>query len=409
MSQFKRSLTRFGISVVRGVLPKLTIGSKTLLFREADVVEVLTRDKDFTLEQLNRESIERRIGPFMLGMDDGPEYQRETGIMRSVIRRGDADLVRTLIRKDAAEIAGQLKENGKFDFVGDFARIVPQRLIDHYWGVPAPMMEHNGVKKPDIATMLRWNRTLFWDIFLDLKQEPQIVANAAKSADEMNAYLKELIAAQKEAFDRGARLGDNLMARLIGLIGTDQPHFDQDGIRRNLAGTFLGALEPTARAVTNILNQFFLRPEVHKQALEAAAKDDAKTMLGLAMEALRFHPNLPLIMRYAEKDQVIGGNGRAKRKIKAGKQVWAMTLSAMFDPRAFPKPGNFDPSRPLKKYLHFGHGIHECLGNYINYVSIPEMLIAILKLEGLKPAPGKSGKIENEGPFPSRWELVVKA
>lgn len=392
MSKFKRTLIRTLMSIPRGIAPVITLGSRVFVFRNGDVREILGRDKEFTLAQVNGESISRHIGPFILGMDDGPQYQRDIGILRGVIRRDDTDRIRKYVRETAASLTAEL--SGEFDIISQFTRLLPLKLVGDYFGVPGPNPED----------MLRWNRSLFWDVFLDLSSDPKVRANATQSAKEMNAYLAQIILEHKNALNSGGRLRDTLLSRLITLQQTDQPSFNDKEIAGNLAGVFLGALEPTNKAVANAMRAIYARPEVLVMAREAARKDDVETMSKIAFEALRFYPNAPALMRYNDTERSIGGDGRKRRSIKADKTIFLMTQSAMFDNRAVANPKTFDINRPREQYLYFGLGLHTCYGNYINFITIPEMLLALFKLDGLTPV----NKVVNEGPFPDQWTMRLE-
>ena len=74
----------------------------------------------------------------------------------------------------------------------------------------------------------------------------------------------------------------------------------------------------------------------------------------------------------------------------------------MFDPAAFPDPELIRADRQRCAYLHFGHGMHTCYGKAINMVQIPEIAMALLKLDGLRRASGSAGRIAYDGPFPDR-------
>ena len=391
MSQFKRAFTRFLIGIPRSIFPVLNVGQWTLVFRDSDVREILTRDKDFGLREINYDNIARHIGPFILGMDDGPEYQRDAGILRGIIKREDGERIRSYIRKICAEQTSSLQ--GEFNLVWEYTRRIPLLLCGDYFGVPGP----------NPKDMLRWNRSIFWDVFLDLKGKEEVRAAATQSAKEMNAYLKDLLATNKKVMHSGGRLADNLFNRLLALQSTEKPHFDDDAICGNIAGVYMGAIEPISKAVVNALGQIYARPQVLAQAKAAAAKDDVETVAGIAWEALRFHPNAPALLRYADKEHYIGGGDRKKRKIKAGKKLLVMTQSAMFDPRVVKSPKKFDSNRTFDRYLYFGFGLHTCYGNYINLIVIPEMILALMKVEGLKP----KGKVVSEGPFQDHWKFGV--
>lgn len=391
MSHLQRALQRTFFAFMRTVKPVLHLKDMAWVFRDEDVREILSRDAEFTLRQVNAEKVERRIGPFLLSLDDGPQYQHEAGVMRSIVKREDADRVRRFIRETATSISLGLAQKGAFDVVSAFTRIVPLRMLEDYFGTPGP----------NDGTMMHWNRSLFWDIFLNLKDETGPTQAGKASAAGLNTYLDQVIAQTHAEIADGGGVRDHLISRLVLLQNSDAASLDDDGIRRNIAGALLGAAEPIAKACVNILNQFFHRPDILKQAQAAATADDIDQISKLAFEAYRFHPNLPVIIRYAEKDQLMSSG----RKIRAGKKVYAFILSAMFDKRKFPHPNQFQADRPFSDYLYFGHGLHACFGTYINRVAIPEMLMALLKIEGLKPASGKAGKIQYEGTFPDKWIL----
>lgn len=388
MSQFKKALTRFALSIPRSIAPVLNVGSRTFLFRDADIREVLERDKEFTLRQINFENINRHIGPFILGMDDGETYQKDTQVLRSVVRRDDSKRIREFVRRTSDELLDGV--SGEFDMVSDFTRLLPLKMVGDYFGVPGP----------NAADMYRWNRTLFWDVFLELGDNPELRARANKCAEEMAAYLDGLIAELKSVLNGGGRLADNLLTRLLALQQSTHKELSDAWIRGNLSGIFLGALEPTNKSVVNILGQLVHRPKVFEAAQKAAMENDMKKVAGYAWEALRFHPNAPALIRYAEKEQKIGGGDRKERTIRAGKSLFLMTLSAMFDARAVEQPKKFDSNRPFSTYLYFGHGLHTCYGNHVNFVAIPEMVAAVLRRPGLKPL---GGKVIPEGPFADKW------
>jgi cytochrome P450 len=389
MSALSLYLRRSFFALMRSVAPVLPLGKQVWVFRDADVREILRRDQDFTLRPINATNIERRIGPFLLSLDDGPQYQHEVGVLRSMVHQGDVARIRKFVRQLTAELGAELAREGSFDLVSRFTRLVPLRLLETYFGIPGP----------DPETMLAWNRILFWDIFLNQKNDPSVMQKAEQAAEAFNAYLTELIDFTQSQLQSSATVADTLLSRMIRLQGSDAPSLDNDGIRRTLAGTLLGAEEPIAKACVNILNQFFQRPRILEQAVAAAEKDDLDTVSKLAFEAFRFHPNLPVIIRHAERELQIGPEGKRKRTIPQGKTVYAFIASAMFDRRQFPEPGRFRLDRKREDYLFFGHGLHTCYGNYINYLVIPEMIAALLRIPGLKP----KGKIQFEGTFPDRW------
>lgn len=389
---FKKSLTLLLYRVARNIAPVFQFKSTAFVFRYEDVVEVISRDEDFTIGPINGENIGRHLGPFMLGMDQSPQLEREQGMMKSIVMREDAERIRVHTRKLAKEILDKAEEKGGLDIVADFTRIIPLRVLGDYFGVHGHSEEE----------MLSWNRLIFWDIFLNLKDDPELRRKAMQASDGLNAYLLKLIAERSSVLNSGGRLPNDLVSRLVTKQGPEKPWLDDDTIRRNIAGSLLGGEEPISRVCAQSLGELVKRPKAMAAIRAAAAEDDVVAVRGLAFDALRYNPSNPLLMRFSEKAQTVGPK---KRRIKAGSKVYAMTQAAMFDPGVFPKPKAILADRPLKNYLHFGYGLHVCYGNYINWVIIPEMINALLQRKAFQPV----GELTKEGPFPDHWVWKVGA
>lgn len=77
----------------------------------------------------------------------------------------------------------------------------------------------------------------------------------------------------------------------------------------------------------------------------------------------------------------------------------------MFDSKVFNQASRFRSDRPDWAYLHFGYGLHTCFGRYVNVVQVPEVVSAVLRLDNLRRASGRDGRIVYEGPFPDRLLL----
>ena len=374
---------------MRGIAPVVHYKNDVFVMRHADVVEVLKRDQDFTIAPINEANIARHLGTFLLGMDAGATLDNEQKAMRSVVDRADQARIRTFVREMSQELIEEAKAKGRFNLVRDFTRLVPLRMIADYFGTPG----HNEDQ------MLRWNRLIFWDIFLNFKDDESWRKEALEASAGLNAYLLELIASRKSVLSIGSRLPNDLVSRLVSAQQGDGPSLDDDGIRRNLAGALLGAEEPISKVCINVLEILLSKPKAMKMAKAAAANDDVEAVGRITFDALRYNPSNPVILRHSEKETLIGPKSGKKRKIKAGKKVYAVTYSAMFDRRAFDHPKEIRNDRPLDHYLHFGYGLHTCYGSYINYVAIPEMMTAILK-QNMRPV----GKLTREAGFPDVWE-----
>jgi cytochrome P450/glutathione S-transferase len=367
----KPSLLRAGSKILR-MKPMLKVGKLTLVSSYDQVVKVLGADEQFTIAEINAASMNRISGPFILGMDRSPQYDFENMAIHSILRPTDLDWVRRIVTETAQSLIGLAQPSGRMDVVNSFARISAARVVAEYFGVPGPS-EH---------ILMQWMRSLFWDVFLDSSNAPPVRRAADNSSRELRAYLTALIA---QRASEGAN-GDDILSRLVkaGVL-------DPEGIRRNLTGILVGAIDTTTTATANIMGVLLSNSEALELTRRAARGTDPIAMQQCAYEALRFHPQSPLLLRHSVAD---------------GQTMVLITISAMFDPAAFPQPNRFVTGRPLDRYLHFGYGMHRCYGSMINGIQIPELVKALVLLPNLRPGSGRFEKTVYEGPFPDR--LVVE-
>ena len=352
--------------------PVLSIGKTTVISTYEAVAEALDDDEKYTIAEINADGMDRISGPFILGMDRGAQFDRENAAIRTVVKSTDLDWVRRIVTETANGLIITAAPAGRLDVSAEYARICSARVVAEYFGVPGPN-EH---------VLMQWMRALFWDVCLNRSNVPSVRAAADQSAAELRAYLTALIA-EREA--TGAP-GDDILSRPMR-AGT----LDPDGIRRNITGIIVGAIDTTTTASTNALDVLLDKPEAMAATQKIAKTGDEKAIRQCVYEALRFNPQTPALLRHRKSD---------------GNTALLLTISAMFDPKAYPQPASFDTTRPLEKYLHFGHGMHTCYGLMMNGVQLPALVGAIVQLPNLRRASGRFRPVLYEGPFPDR--LVVE-
>jgi cytochrome P450 len=89
-----------------------------------------------------------------------------------------------------------------------------------------------------------------------------------------------------------------------------------------------------------------------------------------------------------------------EKTIPAGTLTFAGLGAAMMDSSVIEAPREFRPGRPSEHYLHFGAGLHRCLGTHIADAHLTEMVGRLLALDGLRRARGMAGRLRRAGPFP---------
>ena len=222
-------LTRAGFSVLRRIWPVPRVFGKVFVTRQQDVLDVLKRDQDFTIAQINDKKMRRTTGAFFLGMDR-PEYSREADIVRSAVRPGDLERISRAVRDDASARIAEVRSAGqRIDVVEELARPVAAGLAGSYLGVPGPSLE----------TLMAWNRAIFYDIFLNFDNEPAIRGPAAEASLDLNAYLEGLIADLVSTSAAGGDVPDTFLGRLICAQPDQDDCLDEDAIRRNISGVLV--------------------------------------------------------------------------------------------------------------------------------------------------------------------------
>jgi cytochrome P450 len=281
---------------------------------------------------------------------------------------------------------------GRID-VADLAKRVPARLFGRWFGTPGP----------DEDTLMAWTLAIFEDIFVNLKNDPAISAEADRASTALAAYLDEAIAARK-AQSNGTH--DDVVGRLLAMQATAPAAFTDEQIRVNVIGLVCGFVPTIATATTFALDALLDRPDVLEDAQAAARADDDDAVRAYLFEAMRLAPQGPGLFRRARTDfEVAEGSGHATR-IPAGTLVFAATQSAMLDDDVVDDPDEFRLGRPAHHHLHFGVGLHQCFGRFANAMQIPLIAKAVLRRPGLARAPGADGQLAKAGPFPQSLVLT---
>jgi cytochrome P450 len=312
--------------------------------------------------------------------------------MRLVVRREDLPRVEAIVSHHAAEVVSELFQGGEpVEIVQTLTRKIPVRLADEYFGFSAPHDEQ----------MMAWARLCFREFFINLLDDPVVRAPAVVAGAEMRERLDALLA-ERRAPDVEGR--DDVMGRLLRLQhagnGAD---LGDDGVRRTLMGLVIGMVETTSQAAVQALWVLFSRPDALASAAAAAKADDDDALSELIFESLRFAPINPMVVRVAKEDYQLAAGERHQTLIRKGTTVFALTWSAMFDPRVLDAPEEFRPDRPDYHYLHFATGRHACFGRYISRIQIPQILKPLLKREGLRPI----GPPEFDGTFPEAFRVAA--
>lgn len=369
--------------------PILLTPECTLVACFEDVMEVLRLPEIYTVALYKP-----KMGSYWMTMDRNPIHTREKSIMTAMLNRDDVPGYRQFIGEQGAQI---LQESaGSIDLVQQYCRLIPVRLVQEKFGL-------DGIEPEKLLEWSYWNQ---YDAFhnqpFDAVDDPERVHQKAQAAGAaLAAYIGELIP-RRFAEMKAGQLRDDIVSRMLRTAFPESIDFPMDRLARNIGGLLIGTVETTAQAVAQVVQQLLQREALRPEIRQAAMADDPQLFDGYVWEALRFHPISPYMFRQCEGGHVLARGTRRECTIPDGENVLLLSQSAMFDPRAFADPGQFDPRRSQENALHFGFGRHACLGRYIGEAMIPEMARQVMRC----PNVHAEGPIDFAGTaFPSRYHL----
>ncbi len=169
---------------------------------------------------------------------------------------------------------------------------------------------------------------------------------AVAGSEHIIGYLNHITAYKREHPE------DDLITAL-GDARDGSSRLTQRELCSTLFQLFVAGHDTTASLIGNGTAALLSRPEQL-----AGLRADSSLVLDAVEEFLRYDAPVPhSTFRYAATDTEIGGV-----TIPAGAQVLISIAAANRDPDRFADPDALDITRPDKRHIAFGQGIHFCLG-----------------------------------------------
>jgi cytochrome P450 len=380
-------------AVLRRVRPLIATRRFGVVTRTADVREVLGDHRSFTVALYEPKMVEL-TGPFILGLDDTPLYRRDYAALRAAVRSEDLPRITDATLAAARERVGTAR--GRIDVVSELADPVIDRVIAQYLGTPGP----------DSATQLRWARSLFEHIFLNVGNKRAVRDRALADAAEMRPHLDALIARRRDAIESGAEAPDDVLTRMLSHPPSEGGLHDI-AIRHNLIGLITGWIPTVSKAFAGAIEELLRRPAELQRAQLAARDGNQDLVAAYVFEAMRFRPQTWALLRTCAAERTVAEGTSRATTMREGAKVLVAVQSAMFDERAVTSPHEFRVDRPWSDYMHFGHGLHTCFGLEINRVHLPAMAVALLEGSRIERAPSPEGKLLWGGPYPTGLTVSV--
>jgi len=364
-------------------------GHTVIVTGDRQARDALSRDDDFPLPELRASKF--LTGPFVLGMTRTPQFELERAELKAVVRKDDADHVRALAAATSQNVIKGVERRGHLDVVTELSIRVGKALITQYFGVN----EYDAGRRPELIDDLRRLGAM---VASPDAQRPEFQSMAALAADRVSSHVHKMIEVAEEDVRRLHSLAPNqepvtILQRLVHRRLYKHSGLSDDAVRRNIIGVLLPGTALVNRAFATSLVQLLKKKALRDAAIAAARATPVRyaELEACLLEALRFHPVFPVVPRHCPHATVLP-RFRGEYPIRPGHDVFIAVGAAMFDPRGelFNGPENGYPSQPrlhnASHYLHFGGGIHTCLGPHIALAQMSAMLAELLKLPNVRVA-----------------------
>lgn len=267
---------------------------------------------------------------FMISSFDDPEHKIQRAIVNSSFNPNSVKQYESLIRKNVNLLIDGVIESGKADLAQVMARPIPALVTALLVGLPPE----------DGPKFSRWVASLAERHVLDAEE-------ADEATTEMYSCFDSTIIA------RQANPGQDVLSQVIQATYGGRK-FTHEELRGFFTILMVGGIDNSARLIGSMLWHLGWDRDLRSQLVE-----HPELVPAAVQEFLRFYSPAHIV-RQANRDIEFHGY-----TIKKDDFVLLAYPIANRDPRAFPDPDRFMPSRTPNLHLGLGIGIHRCLGAHL--------------------------------------------
>ncbi len=278
-------------------------------------------------------------GPFIewirlnVVMMNPPGHTRLRGLVSRAFTPRAVLSMRAVTERVANELCDSVDgAGGTVEFVHDWARLLPLKVICEMIGVP----------RVDVAQMGEWAHGLS-------VASGMASSDARRAGDEAMSSFNDYVTAMVE--ERRARRSNDLLSALIEAEEAGDRLSAQELVAMVVQLIFAGH-----ETTQNLLANGMYRLLAHPQQMSLLRADPARIAPAIE-EMLRYDPPIIFTSRIATADVELAGV-----PVAAGQLVMLNLTAGNHDPARFPDPARFDVTRPDVRHLSFGYGTHFCLG-----------------------------------------------
>ena len=276
-------------------------------------------------------------GATLAGRDD-PNHKQMRAMFNEAFKPKKINEMDPFVRDTAYKLIDAFIDDGKCDWIKQYAVPLPLIVIGQQMGVP----------EKDIWKIKAW--TDAWVQRLGMMQTEEEERWSVEMEIEAQHYFQPIFERLRKSPD-GSLLSE-LVNRIIPEWG--RPLTDNELHAETMADTFVGGSETTTNAIGYGLKLLIENPAIWSKL----KSDPEKYLKTFCEEVVRLEGPVQGLFRIAAKDVEIHGVA-----IPKGAMVNVRYAAANRDEREFDCPGQLDLDREKPgRHLGFGSGIHHCLG-----------------------------------------------
>lgn len=321
---------------------------RRVFFSSYEAVSFGERNPDVFSAAVDDALVDRALGARPLLRKDGEEHSSERQGFNSVLRpRRIMEQWSEAFQKNAAHYLDVLEGSGPggAELNRDFARPLAAKNL-------ADMLGFREAEPEDVA---RWSADYVAGMG-NLLDDQEIWQRCERTRAEVNATLDELIPFLRSHPDA------SLISALI------HSGMSESSVRANVGLTISGGMNEPQHICT--AEVFYLSQGTEPVDTEQLAEAEWTAVFD---EAARLNSPIGLVARQSVSDCVVDGT-----LVPAGSAVSLVFASANRDDAQFVRPDEFDLTRPKRRQLAFGAGVHACAGRWAAEESIGRTAVPAL-------------------------------
>jgi cytochrome P450 len=275
-------------------------------------------------------------GPWAISFADLPEHRPQRALSSSLVARDRLRTYEPVIVRNVDELIDAIAPRGRAEFRGEFASLLPRRVMMDVFGFP----------RADEPHFVRWASG----------QGPvgSRLASPKEREEEQRNRLELAAYFAAKVRDRLATPGDDYVSVFVHDQIARDGELDMPYVQAELVNLFAAGNGTTAHMLASAMLLLLQHPDELERI-----RGDRALVRPMLEEVIRLEGPIQWNQRVATRDVELCGV-----QIPAGSLVLIAWAAANRDGDRFPDPDRFAIERPglVKQHLAYGQGMHMCLG-----------------------------------------------